>query len=152
MGGRVDFKMTEITERKGCRRLIPRIAKAALATVAVGVFLFVVWIFLSAVFSGFPGYMTLFAILAWATIFFTFAVKVSEGTIYKFIFIIARALFLIVYIVYATNCGTLTLDFKEFQLTVEFIPLLALMIVIGLLSMAKGILQALEFASQSPKD
>jgi hypothetical protein len=144
--------MTAIAERKSYRGLIPRIAKAALATAAISILLFAVWIFISMFFSGFPEYLVLFAILAWATIFFTFAINVSEGTIYKFIFVIARALFLIVYVAYATNCGILTLSLKEFHFTVEFVPLLALIIVIGLLSLVKGVLQAIEFTSQSPKD
>ncbi|MGB9713594.1 MAG: hypothetical protein ACPLZC_01295 [Candidatus Bathyarchaeales archaeon] len=144
--------IAEIEERRSYRRLIPRIAKATLATAVVGVFLFVVWIFISMFFSGFPEYIMSFAILAWATIFFTFAIKVCEGTIYKHIFSISQSFFLIIYLSYATNFGVLTLNFEEFQFTVEFVPLLALMIVICLLSLARGILQALEFTSQSPKD
>ncbi|MGQ9640574.1 MAG: hypothetical protein ACUVUF_00425 [Candidatus Bathycorpusculaceae bacterium] len=144
--------IAEIAEKRSYRRLIPRIAKAALTTAAVGAFLFVVWMFISTAFSSFPEYILTFAVLAWATIFFTFAVNVCEGTVYKCLFIIARAFFLIIYIAYATNYGTLNLKFEEFRFTVEFVPLLALMIVAELLSLASGILQALEFTSQSPRD
>lgn len=128
----------EIGEKRSYRRLIPRIAKATLATAVVGVFLFIVWIFISMFLSSFPEYMMSFAILAWATIFFTFAVKVCEGTIYKYLFSISQAFFLIIYLSYATDFGVLTLNFGDFQFTVEFVPLLALMIVICLLSLARG--------------
>jgi len=144
--------IAEVAEKRSYRRLIPRTAKAALTTAVVGAFLFVFWIFVSAVFSSFPEYMALFAIWAWAAIFFTFAVKVCEGTIYKYIFSIAQAFFLIIYIIYATNYGVLTLNFEELRFTVEFVPLLALIIVACLLSLARSILQALEFTSQSPRD
>ncbi len=143
--------MSEIEEEKTFRKLIKRIAKATLATAIVGAFWLFLWILLS-VFAVFPEYLTFFAILAWATLFFTFAIRVSEDTIYKYCFIIARAFFLIIYLAYATNCGILTLNFMDFQLTVEFVPLLALMIAINLLAIARGLLQAIEFVSQSPKD
>lgn len=140
-------------ENKGVfRRLGLRIAKATLITAVAGVFWLVLWLLMSSLLSDFPGYLARFAVLAWALLFFTFTIKVSEGTIYKYILIIARAFFLIVYVAYATNYGVLTVKIEDFTFTVEFIPLLALMIAINLLAMARGLLQAIEFTSQSPKD
>ena len=140
-------------ENKGVfRRLGLRIAKATLITAVAGVFGLVLWLLISSLLSDFPEYLAHFAVLAWALLSFTFAIKVSEGTIYKYILIIARAFFLIVYVAYATNCGVLSIKIEEFTLAIEFIPLLALMIVINLLAMARGLLQAIEFTSQSPKD
>jgi hypothetical protein len=149
----MDFMIAdEIEEKRSCRRLIPRIAKATLTTAAVGILLCIIWIFISMFLSNFPEYVISFAVLAWATIFFTFTVKICEGTIYKHIFSISQAFFLIIYLSYATNFGVLTLNFGGLQFKVEFVPLLALMIAICLLSLVRGILQALEFTSQSPRD
>lgn len=140
-------------ENKGVfRRLGLRIAKATLITAVAGVFWLVLWLLISSLLSDFPGYLARFAVLAWALLFFIFTIKVSEGTIYKYILIIARAFFLIVYVAYTTNYGVLTVKIEDFTFTVEFIPLLALMIAINLLAMARGLLQAIEFTSQSPKD
>ena len=146
----IDVKEKSLRERLG--KLTPRLLKATVITALVGVFLLVVWFFVGQLFAYYPEYQTLFAILAWATLFFTFAIKFTEGTIYKFAFIIARALFLIVYLIYATNGGMFTLDFMGAHLMVEFIPILALMILVNVLDMAKGILQAIEFTSESPTD
>ncbi|MEM3703094.1 MAG: hypothetical protein QXX79_01525 [Candidatus Bathyarchaeia archaeon] len=134
------------------RKLILKTVKAALFTFISGVFWFFVWLFVSGFLARFPQYLTLFSILIWASLFFTFIIRVSEGTIYKYIFIIARAFFLIIYIAYSTNFGVLTINFEGFNFTVEFIPLLAIMVAINLVSIARGLLQAIEFAAQSPED
>jgi len=144
--------MSENETKTVFRRLGLRIAKATLVTAVTGVLWLVLWLLISSLLADFPEYLALFAVLVWALLFFTFAIKVSEGTIYKYILIIMRGFFLIVYTAYATNCGVRTVKIEDFTLTVEFIPLLALMITINLLAIARGLLQAIEFTSQSPKD
>ena len=144
--------MSENETKPAFRKLFRRIAKATLMTVVAGIFWLVLWLLISSFLANFPEYLTRFAVLAWALLFFTFTIKVSEGTIYKYILIIARVFFLIVYVAYTTNYGVLTVKIEDFTFTVEFIPLLALMIAINLLAMARGLLQAIEFTSQSPKD
>ena len=144
--------MSENETKPAFRKLFRRIAKATLMTVVAGIFWLVLWLLISSFLANFPEYLTRFAVLAWALLYFTFAIKVSEDTIYKYILIIARAFFLIVYVAYTTNYGVLTVKIEDFTFTVEFIPLLALMIAINLLAMARGLLQAIEFTSQSPKD
>ncbi|MEM2994770.1 MAG: hypothetical protein QXI91_01970 [Candidatus Bathyarchaeia archaeon] len=134
------------------RRLSLRIVKATVITVVVGIFWLIMWLLISLFLADYPEYLVHFAVLAWASLFFTFATKISEGTIYKYILIITRSFFLIMYIAHATNCGTLTIKIEQFTVTIEFIPIIALITTINLLAMAKGLLQAIEFASKSPKD
>ncbi|MEM2319996.1 MAG: hypothetical protein QXQ63_04570 [Candidatus Bathyarchaeia archaeon] len=81
--------------------------------------------------------------------FFVFATTLSEGTIYKYILIIIRAFFVMIYMVFATNFGSLSISFEGFIVTVEFMPLIALIVLADLLDVARGLLQAIEFASQS---
>jgi hypothetical protein len=131
---------------------VPKALKATLKTVLVGTVFLGFWLLLSSVLAGYPEYLTLFSVLAWGLIFFTFVISVTEGTMYKFGLVIARSLFLIIYTVYATNLGTLSFDMKGFHLTVEFTAILGLTVVVSLLVMAKGMLEALEFTSESPRD
>ena len=134
------------------RKLFPRILKATIVAAIVGVCLLVFWLVISKALESYPECRILFAVFAWATVLFTFAIRVTDGTIYKYCFIIGRAFFLITYTVYATNGGMLSLDFMDFHLTLEFIPVLSLMILVNLLTIAKGVLQAIEFTSESPKE
>ncbi|MEM2953497.1 MAG: hypothetical protein QXU21_04395 [Candidatus Bathyarchaeia archaeon] len=134
------------------RKLVLKIAKATVITALTGGVLLILWFFTSIFGKSFPHYSTFFAIFAWAMLFFTFATTLSEGTIYKYILLGIRTFFLIIYIAYATNYGLLSINFEGFTLTIEFIPLLALMIFANLLELAREVLQAIEFSSQSSKD
>jgi hypothetical protein len=133
-------------------KFVPRIFKATIITAIVGIILLVFWVLLSGFISSYPQYLILLAVLIWTMLFFTFAIKVSEGTIFKYGFIVSRAFFLIIFLAYATNGGVLTLSTMGFDFTMEFIPILGLLIVANLLSMSQGILEAIEFVSESPKD
>jgi len=134
------------------QRFALRVARAFLVTAGYAVFWLIVWFLTSMFLAGFPNYNRLFSVLAGGLLFFTFAMVLAEGTIYKHILAIVRAFFLIVYLTYATNGGTLTINLENLTFTVEFVPLLALMVVINLLEVARGLLQAIEFAAKSSKD
>lgn len=146
--------MNEVkAEAKPQRKLIIKIVKAAVITAIYGAIWLIIWLlllhFLGPIFQQFS---TLYWILACASLFFTFAIKISEGTIYKYILIILRSFFIIVYLAYSTNFGIFAINFGGFTFTVEFIPLLAIMVAINLLSIANGLIQAIEFAAQTPED
>lgn len=147
-----EIEISEKSFKERLGKLAPRLFKAIVQTAVLGVFLVFIGFFVAQLFAGYPKYIMHYEVLAWATLFFTFAIKVTEETIYKFCFIVARAFFLIVYLVYATDGGIITIDAMEAQFMVEFIPILALMILVNVLAMARGILQAIEFTSASPKD
>lgn len=148
--GEVEVKETSLKEV--FKKFFPRVAKATIITAIVGACLLIFWSLVLEVFAWYPEYQMFFAILAWPTIFFTFAIRVTDGTILKFCFIVGRAFFQIIYTVYATNNGILTLDFMNFHVTLEFVPLLFLVILVNLITIGKGILQAIEFTSESLKE
>lgn len=139
--------------KSACRKTLIKIAKAAAITVIYGFVWLTIWFLLSN-FLGpiFQQFSTLYWILAYASLFFTFAIKISEDTIYQYILIILRSFFIIIYIAYSTNFGVFGMNFEGFTFTVEFIPLLAVMVAINLLSIARGLIQAIEFAAQTPED
>ncbi|MEM0095747.1 MAG: hypothetical protein QW660_03845 [Candidatus Bathyarchaeia archaeon] len=144
--------MSELEPKPDRRRFGLRVARAFLITAAYAVFWLIIWFLTSTLLASFPEYQKLFSVIALGLLFFTFAIALAEGTIYKYILKIIRAFFLIAYLTYATNSGVLKVSFENLVFTVEFVPLLALMIVINLLEIAKGLLQAIEFAAHSPKD
>ena len=145
--------MTENGFKGFLKKYFLKILKATILTSAIGFFLLLIWwFFILGFFADNPEIQTLFAVLVWSTLFFTFTVRATEGTIYKYGFLVGRALFIIVYLIYATNGGVFSLDFADFRFWVEFVPLLALMVFINILDMARSVLQALEFTSETPKE
>ncbi|MEM3565792.1 MAG: hypothetical protein QXK18_02845 [Candidatus Bathyarchaeia archaeon] len=143
----------ETEVKRNRRKLVIKIVKAAVITAIYGAIWLIIWLlllhFLGPIFQPFS---MIYWILACASLFFTFAIKISEGTIYKYILIILRSFFIIVYLAYSTNFGVFTINFEGFTFTVEFIPLLAIMVAINILSIARGLIQAIEFAAQTPED
>ncbi|MEM3797116.1 MAG: hypothetical protein QXY74_01605 [Candidatus Bathyarchaeia archaeon] len=144
--------MSELESKPRGQKFSSRIARAVLITAASAVLWLIVWFLTSMFLAGFPEYPKLFSTIAWGLLFFTFTIALAEGTIYKYILIIARAFFLMIYLTYATNWGVLTANFGNLMFTVEFTSLIALIIAINLLEVARGLLLAIEFAAQSPKD
>jgi len=144
--------MNELQHGFNRRRFALRVARAFLITAGYAVFWLIVWFLTSMFLARFPNFNRLFSVLAGGLLFFTFAMTLTDGTIYKHILAMVRAFFLIVYLTYATNGGTLTINLENLTFTVEFVPLLALMVVINLLEVARGLLQAIDFAAKSPKD
>ncbi|MEM0008317.1 MAG: hypothetical protein QXR89_08685 [Candidatus Bathyarchaeia archaeon] len=135
------------------RKTLVKIVKAAVITAIYGVIWLIIWLLLSH-FLGlvFQQFSTLYWILAYVSLFFSFAIRVSEGTICKYILIILRSFFIIVYIAYSTNFGVFSVNLEGFTFTIEFILLLAIMVAINLLSIASGVIQAIEFVAQTPED
>ncbi|MEM1539499.1 MAG: hypothetical protein QXW82_03225 [Candidatus Bathyarchaeia archaeon] len=141
--------MSKIETMEARSKLFSRIAKAVVLTAATGIIWLILWFFTSFFSAIFPQYSELYETFAWAMLFFVFATTLSEGTIYKYILIIIRAFFVMIYMVFATNFGSLSISFEGFIVTVEFMPLIALIVLADLLDVARGLLQAIEFASQS---
>ncbi len=69
----VDIK--EKTWKERLDKLAPRLLKATVITVLVGVVLLFIWLLVGQLFADYPEYQMFYAILAWAMLFFTFAIN-----------------------------------------------------------------------------
>jgi hypothetical protein len=147
----------EITECKNViKKLIPRVLKAVFWCLLIGVGLLLLKQFLSLFFFNFyPESQKLFEIFAWTIVFFAFLIKLSEGTIFKYAFMIGRSFFLILYFIYATNGGVLTVEASEFfqatgmHIQLEFTPLVVLLVLSSLLTMVKDVVAAVNFLNET---
>ena len=149
--------MVEEFSRIFLNRNLLKILKATILTAAMGFFFLLMWWFFVLRFlTDYPEIQMLFIVLVLASLFFTFVIKITEGTVYKYGFLVGRALFMIIYLIYATNEGIFTTtfdaDFAKIRLVMDFVPLLALMVFLSILDITKSILQALEFVSESPRE
>jgi len=75
------------------KKLAPRILKAALWSLMTGVVFFLIERFLALfLFELYPKAQNLFTVFAWTIIISVFLVKFSEGTIFKYAFLVGRNL------------------------------------------------------------
>lgn len=136
--------------KKTLRKLAPRMMRATFWSLIIGiVFLLAEYLLASFLFSFYPDSQNLFNIFAWTIIIFTFLIKFSEGTIYKYAFMVGRAFFLIIYFIYATNGGILNVEAMGFHVELEFVPLMVLLVSGSLIAMVRHLVQTINFLTET---
>jgi len=138
------------------RKLAPRILKAALWSLMTGVVFFLIERFLALfLFELYPKAQNLFTVFAWTIIISVFLVKFSEGTIFKYAFLVGRNFFLMLFFIYSTNCGVLTVEAAGFlqasnlRIELEFVPLVVLIVFSSLVSIVRNLVQAIDFLTET---
>jgi hypothetical protein len=134
------------------RKIVPKIFKAAL----LGVIAYLPMYFLSALVSPiqpfFPWYAPLTNIFAGVFIFFLVAGVFSSGTVFQYVFGVARTLVLMIFFIYALNSGIITLAVPIEDATVNVIiditVVLAMLLLVCILGIAKNVVQAIGFAAR----
>ncbi len=137
--------------------MLPRIVKAAVKAVLYLIFLYVIPMLVVSqlsslapdLFSTYTDYLTIFVAII---IFFVVAGELTAGTIYQHALNIGRALVLIMFFILALQGGIISQDLAvegfNFHFVVDLRVYLAMLISIDLLSLAKSVLQAVNFLSQ----
>ncbi len=138
------------------KKLAPRILKAALWSLMTGVVFFLIERFLALfLFELYPKAQNLFTVFAWTIIISVFLVKFSEGTIFKYAFLVGRNFFLMLFFIYSTNCGVLTVEAAGFlqasnlRIELEFVPLVVLIVFSSLVSIVRNLVQAIDFLTET---
>ena len=138
------------------KKLAPRILKAALWSLMTGVVFFLFERFLALfLFELYPKAQNLFTVFAWTIIISVFLVKFSEGTIFKYAFLVGRNFFLMLFFIYSTNCGVLTVEAAGFlqasnlRIELEFVPLVVLIVFSSLVSIVRNLVQAIDFLTET---
>jgi len=121
-----------------------------------GVVFFLIERFLALfLFELYPKAQNLFTVFAWTIIISVFLVKFSEGTIFKYAFLVGRNFFLMLFFIYSTNCGVLTVEAAGFlqasnlRIELEFVPLVVLIVFSSLVSIVRNLVQAIDFLTET---
>ena len=141
------------------RKMLPRIAKAVIKGLLYFVLLYVVPMFLVSQVSAFaPGlfadYGQVVTVFAAVIIFFAVASELTSGTIFQHAFNIGKALILIIFFIVALDGGIVRLDLNIMEglpisIVADLRVYLMMLIAIDLLGLAKSVLQAIYFLSES---
>jgi hypothetical protein len=74
--------------------------------------------------------------------------ELASGTIYQYFFNVAKALFVIGYLIYSLGGGIFGMTFQNVNLMIDLRLFLAVATLLGLLGLAKSILQAVNYMSE----
>ncbi len=144
--------MVEKTDTKTfVRKIVPRILKAAVLVVITYLPLYFISALVRPLQSFFPWYEPLTNIFAAVFIFFLVAGVFSSGTVFQYVFGVARTLVLMIFFICVLNGGIITLALPVEGATVNIMldltVVLAMLVLVCLLGIGKNVVQAIDFMS-----
>jgi len=74
--------------------------------------------------------------------------ELTSGTIFQYFFSVAKALFVIGYLIFSLNGGIVGLTFQNVSLMVDLRLFLAIAMLLSLLGLAKSVFQAVNYMSE----
>ncbi len=95
-----------------------------------------------------PGYAQLISTFAIVIVFFVVISELLAGTIFQYALNIGKALVFMAYFIYALNGGFLAFDFESIHIEADLRVYLAMLLTIDFLSLAKSLLQAIDFLAK----
>jgi len=133
------------------RKFVPRIIKAALLVIITYLPLYFLSAFIEPFQSFFPWYAPATNLFAAVFMIFLVAGVFTSGTIYQYVFGVARALVTMIFFIYVLNGGIVTLavpiEGASVNVMVDLTVILAMLVLICLLGIGKNVVQAINFVS-----
>ena len=133
------------------RKFVPRIIKAALLVIITYLPLYFLSAFIEPFQSFFPWYMPTTNIFAAVFMIFLVIGVFASGTIYQYVFGVARALVTMIFFIYVLNGGIVALAVPvggaSVNIMVDLRVILAMLVLTCLLGIGKNVVQAIDFVS-----
>lgn len=142
--------MTE--ERKDFKKRLQGFTSKALKATVKGVIFYVIYfvlsMFLAPISEMVPGLQQTIEIFVIVYILLMIIGELTSGTIFHHFFNAAKALFVILYLIFALQGGIVGMTVQNVNLIVDLRFFLIVAMLLGLLGFAKSVLQAINFINQ----
>ncbi len=142
--------MTE--ENKDLNKRLQKFTRKALKATIKGVLFygiyFVLSMFLAPVSEIIPGFQQMIEVFVMVYIFLMIIGELTAGTIVHHFFNGTKALFVILYLIFALNGGIVGITVQNVNLIVDLRLFLVVAMLLGLLGFAKSVLQAINFLNE----
>lgn len=109
---------------------------------------FVLWMFLAPISDMVPGFQQMIETFVIVYILLIIIGELTSGTIFQYFFNVAKALFVIGYLIFSLNGGIFGLTFQNVSLMVDLRLFLAIAMLLSLLGLAKSVLQAINYMNE----
>jgi len=145
--------MAEDEEKKWFKIIVPRVLRAILWGFIMGgeVLLLLNLTSFGEIEALIPGLREELSAFILVSVIFEVAIQLLSGTIFRYVLSATRTIVFMGLLVLFTNGGVIASTFPQIggiQVTVDFKPLLAVLLSLSVLNIAKSILQAVDFLSQ----
>ena len=109
---------------------------------------FVLWMFVAPISEIAPGFQQMIETFVMVYIFLIIIGELTSGTIFQYFFNVAKALFVIGYLIFSLKGGIFGLTFQNVSLMVDLRLFLVIAMLLGLLGLAKSVFQAINHMSE----
>jgi len=109
---------------------------------------FVLWMFLAPISDMVPGFQQTIETFVMVYILLMIVGELASGTIFQYFFNVAKALFVIGYLIFSLKGGIFGLTFQNVSLMVDLRLFLVIAMLLGLLGLAKSVLQAINYMNE----
>jgi len=134
--------------RKSLRKITFKALKATVKGIIVYAVYVFLWSFLSPLSELIPGLHLMIEAFVVVYIVLMILGELTSGTIYQYFFNVAKALFVIGYLMLSLKGGIFGVTFENISLMIDLRLFVVVAMLLGLLGLAKSILQAIDYVSQ----
>jgi len=134
--------------KKKIRNFTFKALKATVKGILFYAIYFVLWMFLAPISDMVPGFQQMIETFVMVYILLMIVGELASGTIFQYFFNVAKALFVIGYLIFSLNGGIFGLTFQNVSLMVDLRLFLAIAMLLSLLGLAKSVLQAINYMSE----
>ena len=134
--------------KKKIRNFTFKALKATVKGILFYAIYFVLWMFLAPISDMVPGFQQMIETFVMAYILLMIVGELASGTIFQYFFNVAKALFVIGYLIFSLNGGIFGLTFQNVSLMVDLRLFLAIAMLLSLLGLAKSVLQAINYMNE----
>ena len=134
--------------KKRVRNFTFKALKATVKGILFYAIYFVLWMFLAPISEIVPGLQQMIETFVMVYIFLIIVGELTSGTIFQYFFNVARALFVIGYLIFSLKGGIFGLTFQNVSLMVDLRLFLAIAMLLSLLGLAKPVFQAINYMSE----
>jgi hypothetical protein len=134
--------------KKKIRNFTFKALKATVKGILFYAFYFVLWMFLAPISDMVPGFQQMIETFVMVYILLMIVGELASGTIFQYFFNVAKALFVIGYLIFSLNGGIFGLTFQNVSLMVDLRLFLVIAMLLSLLGLAKSVLQAINYMNE----
>jgi hypothetical protein len=134
--------------KKKIRNFTFKALKATVKGILFYAIYFVLWMFLAPISDMVPGFQQMIETFVMVYILLMIVGELASGTIFQYFFNVAKALFVIGYLIFSLNGGIFGLTFQNVSLMVDLRLFLTIATLLSLLGLAKSVFQAINYMSE----
>jgi hypothetical protein len=134
--------------KKKIRNFTFKALKATVKGILFYAIYFVLWMFLAPISDMVPGFQQMIETFVMVYILLMIVGELVSGTIFQYFFNVAKALFVIGYLIFSLKGGIFGLTFQNVSLMVDLRLFLVIAMLLSLLGLAKSVFQAINYMNE----